>query len=371
GVVYREDRAPRRAGPDDVTFTDPGKRPDRPVTASTRGGRHERLVGLFGELNAASAATGGPFDGVGNLSQITAAAEGSCFDPTTNRAGDLLAFASTQHRPTADIYIKSTTGHTITQITADPADDVMPAFDPDGKQIAFASNRDGDWNIYLTTTNANPAVQVTNDADHELHPTFSPDGQHLAYSRYNRQSGVWEIWIADLSTGLHHRIEYGLFPQWNPDPSRNKILFQRARARGTRLFSIWTIDYVNGEAMHPTEIVSAANAAAMHPAWSPDGTRIAFVTVVDPDRQRELPIQSDLWVINLDGTNKTNLTNGQARNLYPEWAADGSVYFLSNRSGNDNIWALATGRTIDLNGREPRLDPVVTVTPTASDGVQP
>ena len=144
-------------------------------------------------------------------------------------------------------------------------------------------------------------------------------------------------------------LDWGIFPQWNPDPARSKIVFQRARERGSRLFSIWTVDYIGGEALHPTEIVSAANAAVMHPAWSPDGKRIVFIAVIEPNlQQADRPQQSDVWVVNLDGTNKTNLTNGKFLNLYPVWSSDGTVYFLSDRSGTDNIWAVATGRTIDL-----------------------
>jgi Tol biopolymer transport system component len=173
----------------------------------------------------------------------------------------------------------------------------------------------------------------------------------VAYCRFGQQSGRWEIWVVDLANGVHQFLEYGLFPQWNPDPAKNKILFQRARERGSRLFSIWTIDYVDGEAMHRTEILAASNAAVMHPAWSPDGNRVVFVTVLNPDLQQdERPAQSDVWVVNLNGTGKANLTNGQYLNLYPVWSTDGTVFFLSDRSGTDNIWAVAAGSTNDLRG---------------------
>jgi TolB protein len=321
--------------------------PDSPQT----GGRHAELIGLYGELVNAPVPTTGRFDGAGNIAQITAVTEGACFQPDVARDGRTLVFASTQHRRTADIYFKTTTGKTQRRITADPADDMMPALAPDGRRIAFASNRFGNWDIFVTDTEGAPPMPITEDVDDELHPTWSPDGRKIAYCKLGSQSGRWELWVVDLdSPSTPQFLEYGLFPQFNPDPASNKIVFQRARERGSRMFSIWTIDYVNGEAVHPTEIVSAANAAAMHPAWSPDGRRIVFVTVINPDDgNAERPAESDLWVINANGTGRTNLMTAHSLNLNPVWAADGTVYFLSDRSGTDNIWAVATARTIDLS----------------------
>jgi TolB protein len=252
----------------------------------------------------------------------------------------------------------------MTQITSDPADDVMPAISPDGTRVAFASNRSGDWGLYITSINGGPAMLLVDSPDPEMHPTWSPDGTQIAYCRLGSQSGRWEICLVDVENPTRPQfLEYGLFPRWNPDPARSKLVFQRERERGSRLFGVWTIDIVGDEALHPTLIVSAANAAAMHPSWSPDGKRIVFVTVVDPDTQSSRPTQADVWVINLEGTGRTNLTQGQSMNLYPIWAGDGTVYFLSDRSGVDNIWAVATGRTIDP--AEPTDARMATVDPAA------
>ncbi len=100
--------------------------------------------------------------------------------------------------------------------------------------------------------------------------------------------------------------------------------------------------------MHPTEIVSAGNAAIINPAWSVDGTRIVFVTVVGPDDATETDIleQSDVWVVNVDGSGRTNLTNGRYANYQPVWSANGQVYFVSNRTGVDNVWAVSTKRAL-------------------------
>ncbi|MCZ6834625.1 MAG: hypothetical protein O7G85_02525 [Planctomycetota bacterium] len=317
-----------------------------PTPVQRRSTSRTNLIGLYGEIYPSTSNRSDPTDGNRNLTQVTFAEEGSCFDPDVDPTGQRLVFASTRHRDTADIYIKSTTGKTITQITTDPAIDLMPTFDSSGKRLAFASNRDGNWNIFITSIEGGRPIQLTSSPADELHPTWSPDGRYVAFCKFGTQSGRWEIWVLNVEKpGTQSFLDYGLFPRWSPDVAKNKILFQRSRQRGSRYHSIWTIDFVNGEAMYPTEIASAANAAIINPTWSPDGRRIAFVSIVDPDEEPGTPSQSDLWVVNDDGTNRTTLTNGDFANYQPVWAFDGMVYFVSNRSGNENIWAVSAGRS--------------------------
>jgi TolB protein len=313
-----------------------------------------KFVGLYGELDGMEAAHGlnaagaAAIDGSTNFAQVTAVTEGACADPDIDRSGRWLVFSSTMHRPTSDLYLKSIAGKTVTQLTSDPADDAMPCFSPDGQRLAFTSNRGGNWDIYVMGVDGGQPTQLTTGPEHEMHPTWSPDGTLLAYCKLGSQSGRWEIWVADAANpGVRHFLDYGLFPQWCPDPARSKLLFQKARQRGSRYHGIWTIDYVAGEAMHPTEIVSAANAATINPTWSPDGSMIAFVAVVEPDSgSAAAPQQADVWIVNIDGSGRTNLTNGRFANFQPAWATDGRVYFVSNRSSVDNIWAVTTERAV-------------------------
>lgn len=318
--------------------------------------RRRKAISLYGEWGDDVVVAPRRFDGGRSLIQVSNITEGACFDPAINQEGALLVFASTMHRTTSDLYLKPTEGKTVTQLTTDPNDDMMPVFSPDGQKIAFASNRAGQWDIFITSIDGGPPVQVTNNPDPELHPSWSPDGKKLAYCRFGSLSNRWELWVIDLENpGIQHFLDYGLFPEWCPNISRSKILFQRARQRGSRLHSVWTLDFVKGEALHPTEIVSAANAAAINPSWSPDGDRIVFVTVLEPDGDDfGEPQQSDIWMISVNGDGRTNLTSGRYANFQPTWGANGYVYFISSRTGVDNIWAVGTARAIDVSNPYPR-----------------
>lgn len=274
-----------------------------------------------------------------NTRQVSFASEGADFDPVVSADGQKIYFSSTRHRPTSDIYVQNINGTAVTQLTSDPGQDVMPAVSPDGSRIAFASDRGGNWDIYIINADGGQAVQVTSDLGHEMHPTWSPDGTKLAYCRLGTTSDRWEVWLRDLNKpNAITFLTYGLFPDWHP--TANEILFQRPRERGSRLFSIWKVQYVEGEATQPTEIVSSAIAAIINPTWSADGNHVAFSVVANPPDGAVRPTSGDVWIARADGTARTNLTKGRDLNLMPAWAPDGSVYFISNRSGFDSVWSI-------------------------------
>ena len=300
-------------------------------------------VGVFGEFVGNQRESISETRGTRNLSQVTFAIEGADFDPDIDPEGKWVVFASTQHRTSSDIYLKPVNGRTMTKLTDGPGDNLMPRFSPDGTHIAFASDRDGSWNIYIMPVKGGQPQQITSDPAAELHPSWSPDGRRMVYCRFGEQSQRWEMWLVDVANpGVKHFLDYGLFPQWSPDPAQNRILFQRARQRGSRFHSVWTVDLVNDQATAPTEIISASNAAIINPTWSPDGGYIAFVTVVDPETQDpDMPTQSDLWTVRLDGGQRTIITAGEDANYRPVWSRDGRIYFVSNRTGTDTIWSVA------------------------------
>lgn len=328
-------------------------RPDQAAMTARSGFQR---VGLYGDF-LDNGPSQGPIIGEsgGNLFQITFGNEGADSDPSVDSEGKWIVFSSTQHRPNSDLYLKPINGSTITQLTNDSSDEIMPTFSPDGKRIAYASNRSGNWDIYVMPSMGGKAVQLTDDAAHDLHPSWSADGRRIVYSRFGTQSQRWEIWVVDLDNpGVKHFVDYGLFPRWSPDITSNKILFQRARERGSRYHGIWTIDFENGQGSRPTEIVSAGNAATINPAWSPDGQHIVFSTVLEPEKNgTDRPAFAELWIVRVDGTGRTSLTRGEFSDVQPVWGADGRVYFVSNRSGRDSIWAMSPSWLRKTNDTDP------------------
>jgi Tol biopolymer transport system component len=288
-----------------------------------------------------------------NVTRATFATEGADFDPCISRDGTHLVFASTQHRPTSDIYIKRTDSRVMTQLTNDPADDAMPAISPDGTKIAFASNRSGNWDIFVMPITGGKAVQITSDAADEMHPSWSPDGSSLVYSR-SGSGGRWEMWVSKAGNdATANFIGYGVQPKWCPiaaagENGSEKILFQVGRERGHRSYGLWTLDYANGATSNVTEIAGGSNVALLNATWSPDGRWISFAqaevgdTAGSPDR----PSHTSLWIASVAGEGRVQLTLGDGLSLSPTWSSKNTLYFVSDRSGIENIWSIGLGQAV-------------------------
>ncbi|MDP7346980.1 MAG: DPP IV N-terminal domain-containing protein, partial [Phycisphaeraceae bacterium] len=183
----------------EIQFTTPAGKP------ATGRSTTVRRLGLFGEFpGVGPIARSSPLDSQGNIRPVSFSTEGGDFDPDPDPTGQWLVYASTRHRETADLYIKRIDGTTVTQLTSDPADDRMPTFRPDGKAIAFASDRGGTWDLYLVGSNGDKLVQLTNDPTHEIHPSFSPDGLRFAYlSNKDSDDGLrWDLFVRSPTDSL-------------------------------------------------------------------------------------------------------------------------------------------------------------------------
>jgi TolB protein len=279
--------------------------------------------------------------GDGGFEQHTFAEEGYDSNVSVDPTGKWLVFASTRHSEHAGIYMQRVNGTAVTRLTSDDSDNAFPSFSPDGKQIAYCSTRSGTWNVYVMDTDGRNSVQVTNTNNQCMHPSFSPDGGRLVYSELGSRSNQWELWTVNLTSGEKRQIGYGLFPNWSPARDADRIAFQRARERGSRWFSLWTLDLIDGEGRRLTEVSVSSNAAIVSPAWSPDGKRLVFATILDPARSNgHRKGEQDIWSINADGGDRRRLTDGNGVNLSPVWASDNRVFFISDRGGTESVWSV-------------------------------
>jgi TolB protein len=332
--------APARNAPvDDLdAFNAAGSGPVAPAAPTPN-------VNVFGELGGAPR---GPGQVIGDegFQQHTFTDEGDDADVSIDPTGKWMVFASTRHSQHAGIYVQRVDGTAVTALTSDDSDNAFPTYSPDGKQIAFCSTRNGTWNIYVMDTEGRNTVTVTTGSAQCVHPSYSPDGSQLVFSSLGQRSNQWELWTVNLNTNEKRQIGYGLFPSWSPSKDGDKIAFQRARQRGSRWFSLWTLDLVDGEARHVTEVAVSSNAAIVSPSWSPDGKQLVFATVLDPNQGgKKTPAgptrgEQDIWIVNADGSDRRRITDGNGINLSPVWASDNRVYFVSNRSGNEAVWSV-------------------------------
>ncbi len=102
------------------------------------------------------------------------------YSPAWSPDGQELAFYSDRDG-NWEIYLVAADGSNLRRLTFDPSDDTQPSYSPDGSSILFSSDREGDFDVYLMPRAGGPARNLTQAPSAESAPTFSPDGHSIAF----------------------------------------------------------------------------------------------------------------------------------------------------------------------------------------------
>jgi len=199
-----------------------------------------------------------------------------------------------------DLYSVPAQGGTATQLTSHPAHDFMPVWSPDGKSIAFASDRFGNFDIYVMPAGGGMAVRLTHHSSHDYPTSFTTDGRNVVFNAL--------------------RVDFERYADF---PNRAMPELYSVPVTGGRNVQLLTT---------PSEAAT----------FDAAGTRIFYQDrkgYEDPWRKHHRSsIARDIWVYDVRKEQHTQLTNSDFEDRNPVADAAGrNVYFLSEESGSFNI----------------------------------
>ena len=183
-----------------------------------------------------------------------------------------------------NLYVMRSDGSDPTRLTSDASNDTSPVWSPDGRKIAFVSDRDGNREIYVMNADGSDQLNLTRDAADDWTPCWSPDGQRIAFASFRDNN--WELYVMSAD---------------GSDPKR----------------------------------LTNNSAADYSPAWSPDGRSIAFVSNRDDNLE--------IYMLAVDTQQASRFTNDSATDQAPAWSPDGkTLVWESYRDGNMEIYAASS-----------------------------
>ncbi|MFA6220458.1 MAG: amidohydrolase family protein [Erythrobacter sp.] len=274
--------------------------------------------------------------------------EGTWMDVDASPDGTMLAFSLL-----GDIYTMPIAGGTPTRIADGLAWEVQPRFSPDGRRIAFTSDRAGGDNIWVMDADGSDKRQVTKEDFRLLNqPSWSPDGKYIAAKKHfttQRSAGTGEVWLYHVSGGggvkLVARASEALQkelgePTYAPAGdaiyyTRNVTggpIFEYAQDSTQASFAIERYDLAT------TEVTTVASGfgGAVRPSPSPDGKSLAFIRR-DKDR-------TQLWVKDLATGVERMIYGDLEMDLQETWAVYGFYPLMDWTPDGSSIVAWARGK---------------------------
>jgi Tol biopolymer transport system component len=208
------------------------------------------------------------------------------------------------------------------------------------KEIAFVSNRDGDYDIFLLSAVGLYTKKLTDLPGDESEPAWSPDGEKIAF--VSTHNGKKEVFMVNADGSGQMQLTFSNWSCHTPvfSPDGTKIAFT---ADSTYLDEVLHRDiYVmNSDGTESRNLTPNSGPTDGWPSWSPDGTRMACTSNRDGNYE--------IYVMNFDGSNQRNLTENDAGDFDPLWSPDGTqIAFRSNRDGPYDIFLM------NPQGEDPR-----------------
>ena len=200
-------------------------------------------------------------------------------------------------------------GRSLDNITREKGDAeaFAPSFSPDGKRLAFASNRSGNTDVWVANADGSEPRRLTTTLAADTAPCWSPTGQELAFT--SGRTGTPQLWLMDAE-GLNVRrlTTVGSWNDgcaWNPAKQYSEIAYT-ARLESNK-FDIAVIDL----ATHQVRQITQGRGSCEYPSWAPNGRHLVFSCE-----------RGDRWTITIadrEGRSVQTLSTGPGNNVYPDW----------------------------------------------------
>ena len=250
-----------------------------------------------------------------------------------------------------DIYVMPVAGGEARAIASGVAWDMQPKWSPDGRHIAFTSDRAGGDNIWIMEADGSNPTQVSRESFRLLNqPEWSPDGQFIVARKHftsSRSLGAGELWMYHRSGGngvqmTERRTQQKDTgePAFSPDgryvyfsdDATPGATFEYSKDVNEQIYIVRRLDRETGE-IDPYITVPGGS---IRPTPSPDGKSIAFI--------RRVRYQSTLYVMDIESGRETPVFSGLDRDLQETWAIHGVYPAISWTPDNRSIVFWADGR---------------------------
>ena len=220
-------------------------------------------------------------------------------EPAWSPDGREIAFASRRDGTATHLFVMRADGSGTRRLTDTKLDDSNPSWSPDGSKIVFDRGVPGD--IYIMAADGTGAHRVIKDDAVEHDPAWSPDGRWIAYARKTPGTSIREIWLVHPDGSERHQLTHlgasSVAPAWSPDSMRLAFASDKPESRS----DIYVIG-ANGKHQRPLTIVGEN----FEPSWSPDGKKVAFWNA------------GGIFVVDVDG-GQEQLTNEKGNDSSPVW----------------------------------------------------